>query len=60
MAHLFDNTKRQDPGGPHAGPMNFAIWDINGSSLCFHFEWLLSYCHPDPHEQILSEILVYQ
>ena len=20
---------RQDPGGPHAGPMNFAIWDIN-------------------------------
>ena len=20
---------RQDPGGPHVGPMNFAIWDIN-------------------------------
>ena len=19
---------RQDPGGPHIGPMNFAIWDI--------------------------------
>ena len=19
---------RQDPGGPHLGPMNFAIWDI--------------------------------
>ena len=19
---------RQDPGGPHVGPMNFAIWDI--------------------------------
>ena len=19
---------RQDPGGPHAGPMNFAIWDL--------------------------------
>ena len=19
---------RQDPGGPHAGPMNFAIWDF--------------------------------
>ena len=18
---------RQDPGGPHVGPMNFAIWD---------------------------------
>ena len=21
---------RQDPGGPHDGPMNFAVW------LCFH------------------------
>ena len=20
---------RQDPGGPHVGPMNFAIWIIN-------------------------------
>ena len=20
---------RQDPGGPHVGPVNFAIWDIN-------------------------------
>ena len=19
---------RQDPGGPHVGPMNFAIWDL--------------------------------
>ena len=19
---------RQDPGGPHVGPMNFAIWDM--------------------------------
>ena len=19
---------RQDPGGPHAGPMNFAVWDV--------------------------------
>ena len=22
---------RQDPGGPHVGPMNFAIWIIIGS-----------------------------
>ena len=21
---------RQDPGGPHVGPMNFAIWDVMG------------------------------
>ena len=21
---------RQDPGGPHVGPMNFAIWDPSG------------------------------
>ena len=34
---------RQDPGGPHVGPMNFAIWDvlciccIHGK--CFPFYW---------------------
>ena len=22
---------RQDPGGPHVGPMNFAIWDVKPS-----------------------------
>ena len=21
---------QQDPGGPHVGPMNFAIWDNSG------------------------------
>ena len=24
---------RQDPGGPHVGPMNFAIWDILSPNL---------------------------
>ena len=24
---------RQDPGGPHIGPMNFAIWDMQGDLL---------------------------
>ena len=34
---------RQDPGGPHVGPMNFAIWELlqKGSLLtgilCFSF-----------------------
>ena len=23
---------RQDPGGPHVGPMNFAIWGVWGSA----------------------------
>ena len=28
---------RQDPGGPHVGPMNFAIWNI-----CFRYkEWFV-------------------
>ena len=26
-ANLGPNWGRQDPGGPHVGPMNFAIWD---------------------------------
>ena len=25
---------RQDPGGPHVGPMNFVIWGIMFRSLC--------------------------
>ena len=24
---------RQDPGGPHVGPMNFAIWDVYQTQL---------------------------
>ena len=26
---------RQDPGGPHVGPMNFAIWEV---IACRQFE----------------------
>ena len=26
---------RQDPLGPHAGPMNFAIWDYLTYKSCF-------------------------
>ena len=26
-ANIGPNWGRQDPGGPHVGPMNFAIWD---------------------------------
>ena len=26
MGHIWG---RQDPGGPHVGPMNFAIWGTN-------------------------------
>ena len=25
---------RQDPGGPHAGPMNFAIWGVTSTCSC--------------------------
>ena len=24
---------RQDPGGPHVGPMNFAIWELNSKAI---------------------------
>ena len=27
-ANMGPTWGRQDPGGPHVGPMNFAIWDI--------------------------------
>ena len=29
---------RQDPGGPHIGPMNFAIWaDMNKDRSCVNY-----------------------
>ena len=28
---------RQDPGGPHVGPMNFAIWDVTLLKCCSIF-----------------------
>ena len=46
---------RQDPGGPHVGPMNFAIWAVatntkytNGRHrVCTHicFVWWIHSCH---------------
>ena len=27
-ANLGPIWDRQDPGGPHVGPMNFAIWEV--------------------------------
>ena len=35
----------QDPGGPHVGPMNFAIWlgiTIYGIDLCFGYTSVLA------------------
>ena len=28
---------RQDPGGPHVGPMNFTIWAVSSIFLLFSF-----------------------
>ena len=28
-AYMGPIWSRQGPGGPHGGPMNFAIWDIH-------------------------------
>ena len=29
---------RQDQGGPHVGPMNFAIWDKSGGYLIYRYD----------------------
>ena len=34
-ANMGPNWSRQDPGGPHVGPMNFAIWDLYSDTLCY-------------------------
>ena len=28
LANMGPIWGRQDPGGPHVGPMNFVIWDV--------------------------------
>ena len=28
-ANMGPISNRQDPGGPHVGPMKFAIWEVN-------------------------------
>ena len=33
-ANMGPTWGRQDPGGPHIVPMNFAIWDTVGYELC--------------------------
>ena len=30
MGHIWG---RENPDGPHVGPMNFAIWDVNAKSV---------------------------
>ena len=34
-ANMGPSWGRQDPGGPHAGPMNFAIWDGNMQNIAY-------------------------
>ena len=34
---------RQDPGGPHVGPMNFAIWD---TSLLYWYKPVAGFADP--------------
>ena len=31
---------RQDPGGPHVGPMNIAIWDASSTSGLMDSSWI--------------------
>ena len=36
-ANVGPTSGRQNPGGPHIGPMNFAIWDINPDKTGQHY-----------------------
>ena len=36
MGHIWG---RQDPGGPHVGPMNFAIWVRQNISYWYSDNW---------------------
>ena len=48
----------QDPGGPHVGPMNFAIWDIfEAGAIWFRWTWFHS-VHPQGVVKQLFETAV--
>ena len=42
---------RQDPGGPHVGPMNFAIWDMLG-----HLEFPLKFVVYTPYCSVFDHL----
>ena len=35
-ANVATTWGRQDPGGPHVGPMNFVIWDSSDQTTCIY------------------------
>ena len=39
---------RQDPGGPHVGPMNFAIW-VTADLHTMHHSYAQAYSYTTPH-----------
>ena len=42
---------RQDPGGPHVGPINFAIW----VALCARISWFFFTCRAAPVNPMLAK-----
>ena len=44
---------RQDPGGPHVGPMNFAIWD----DMFHNYTWYFCTYGVMPYTQICGHYL---
>ena len=46
---------RQDPGGPHVGPMNFALWVLLYQIGLRYIESLYQYSNR--HSDLCSEIL---
>ena len=39
VANMGPIWGRQDPGGPHVGPMNFAIWVPNACHIYILVSW---------------------
>ena len=34
-ANMGPTWGREDPGGPHVGPMNFAVWDVGVAIMMY-------------------------
>ena len=54
-ANLGPIWSRQDPGGPHVGPMNFAIWVISSICQLYPLSESTEYCL-----HVISPMLIWQ
>ena len=58
-ANMGPSWGRQDPGGPHVGPMNFAIWVVYFIQMDIIFQWWSSVIYYNFHNNHYTQNITY-